>query len=117
MASAPARSSSRCRNTEYTAKLILTSRCPSSDPRRHHVGGVLGPTPLDAAIVNTAQPSPKVLKRYSQEGAEPVDPDIDAIEALGVRAVARPVASSRHLMRHDPEALADAIIECLAGQA
>src|SRR5436190_13500499 len=84
--------------------------------RQDQLGGVLGPTPLEAAIVNTAQPSPKVLKRYTQEGAAPVDPDIDAIEALGVQAVPRPIASSRHLMRHDPEALADAIIEWLAGR-
>ena len=76
----------------------------------------LGPTPLEAAIVNTAQPSPKVLKRYSQEGAQPVEPDIEAIEALGVQVVARPIASSRHLMRHDPDALADAIMEWLSAR-
>jgi uncharacterized cofD-like protein len=76
----------------------------------------LGPTPLEAALVNTAQPSPKVLKRYSQEGARPVDADVEAIEALGVQVVARPIASSRHLMRHDADALADAIMEWLSSQ-
>jgi uncharacterized cofD-like protein len=76
----------------------------------------LGPTPLEAALVNTAQPSPKVLKRYSQEGARPVDADVEAIEALGVQVVARPIASSRHLMRHDAAALADAIMEWLSAQ-
>ena len=56
------------------------------------------------------------LKRYSQEGAERVDPDIEAIEALGVQVVARPIASSRHLMRHDSDGLADAIMEWLSAR-
>lgn len=77
----------------------------------------LDPVPLDAAIVNTAQPSPKVLKRYSQEGAEPVDPDVEAIEARGVQTIARPIASSRHLMRHDADGLADTIMEWLSARA
>jgi uncharacterized cofD-like protein len=73
----------------------------------------LGPAVLDAAVINTAQPTPKVGLRYAAEGAYPVEADIDAVEALGVRAVARPLASSRYFMRHDPNALADTLLEWL----
>ncbi|MCC6174888.1 MAG: YvcK family protein [Chloroflexi bacterium] len=73
----------------------------------------LAPASLEAAIVNVATPSPKVLKRYADEGAFPVEPDVDAIEAMGIQAVARPLASSRHLMRHDSVLLAEAILDWL----
>jgi uncharacterized cofD-like protein len=73
----------------------------------------LAPASLDAAIVNIATASPKVLKRYADEGSFPVEADVDAIAGLGVEAVARPLASSRHLMRHDPVALAGALMEWL----
>jgi uncharacterized cofD-like protein len=73
----------------------------------------IGPAVLDAAVINTAQPAPKVALRYAAEGAYPVEADIDAVEALGVRAVARPLASSRYFMRHDPDALAETLLEWL----
>ena len=76
----------------------------------------LGATPLDAALVNTELPSPKVLQRYAGEGAMPVEADIEAIEAMGVQVIAQPVASSRHLMRHDPALLADTLIDWFSAQ-
>ncbi len=67
----------------------------------------LAPVRLDAAVVNTAPPPrPDVLCRYLAEGAEPVEPDIDAIETLRVEAIAGPVASADFPARHDPAALA-----------
>ena len=77
----------------------------------------LAPASLDAVVVNTAQPPPKVLQRYAREGAFPVDPDIEAIESLGIRVVARPLASARYLVRHDPASLAQTLLEWLDGQA
>jgi len=77
----------------------------------------LGTVPLDAVIVNTELPSSKVRQRYATEGALPVNADIEAIESLGIRhVIARPLASSRHLMRHDPAVLAEAILEWLTAQ-
>jgi uncharacterized cofD-like protein len=77
----------------------------------------LGSVPLDAVIVNTALPSPKVLKRYAAEGALPVDADVETIESMGVpHVIARPLSSSRHLMRHDSDALAETIMDWLAAQ-
>lgn len=77
----------------------------------------LGTAPLEAVIVNTGLPSPKVLQRYASEGALPVDADIETIESMGIpHIIARPLSSSRHLMRHDPVALAEAVIEWLAAQ-
>lgn len=77
----------------------------------------LGPSHLDAVAVNTGQPSPKVLARYAEEGALPVEADLDTIASMGIQTIARPLASSRHLMRHDSRILADAIMEWLRAQA
>jgi hypothetical protein len=41
---------------------------------------------FDYALVNTAPFSPETLARYAAEGASPIVPDIERIEALGVRA-------------------------------
>jgi uncharacterized cofD-like protein len=76
----------------------------------------LAPTSIDAALVNTAAASPRVLKRYADEGARPVEADIEAIQSMGIQVIARPLASSRHLMRHDSAALAQAIMDWLHAQ-
>lgn len=74
----------------------------------------LSPARLDAVIVNTAKAPEKVLQRYARQGAYPVEADLDALAALGVEVVARPLASTRYLVRHDPRALADTLVEWLA---
>jgi uncharacterized cofD-like protein len=73
----------------------------------------LNPVPLDAVIVNTSHPPPKVLQRYERQGAFPVEVDSERIAALGVQVVARPLASTRYLVRHDPAALADTLTDWL----
>jgi uncharacterized cofD-like protein len=66
----------------------------------------LAPARLDAVIVNTATPPPKVCQRYASQGAFPVEVDDDVLRQLGVELVAGNLASSRYFMRHDPVALA-----------
>jgi len=55
---------------------------------------------FDYALVNTAPVSPKTLARYAAEGASPITPDVDRIEALGVRCIAGDFASDESLVRH-----------------
>jgi uncharacterized cofD-like protein len=70
----------------------------------------LQPAVLDAVLVNTQHPPVKVLQRYAREGAQPVEVDADVIESWGIQVIARPLVSARHLIRHDPAALADALL-------
>ena len=42
---------------------------------------------FDYALINTAPVSPAMLLRYAAEGAVPIEPDIDRVEAMGVRCV------------------------------
>jgi len=55
---------------------------------------------FDYALVNTASFSPQTLARYAAEGASPIIPDIERIEALGVRVLAGNFASEESVVRH-----------------
>jgi len=56
---------------------------------------------FDYAVVNTPSFSAETLARYAQEGAAPVLPDIDRIEALGVQCVVCNFAREDTYIRHD----------------
>ena len=55
---------------------------------------------FDYALVNTAPFSPQTLARYAAEGAAPIVPDIERMEALGVRVIAGDFASEESVVRH-----------------
>src|SRR5208283_2525596 len=55
---------------------------------------------FDYALVNTGSFSPETLARYAAEGAAPIVPDTDRIEAMGVRAIAGDFVSEEGLVRH-----------------
>jgi len=55
---------------------------------------------FDCALINTAPFSPETLARYEAEGAAPIVPDIDRIQALGVRCIAGDFASEEAVVRH-----------------
>ncbi len=55
---------------------------------------------FDYALVNTATFSPATLARYAVENASPIIPDIERIEALGVRCIAGDFASEENVVRH-----------------
>ncbi|TMI81586.1 MAG: YvcK family protein [Bacillati bacterium ANGP1] len=70
---------------------------------------------FDYVLVNTRRPrNQELLARYAREGGEPVEPDIDAIRALGVRPVAEDVISEEELVRHDPRKIATVLLQLLA---
>jgi uncharacterized cofD-like protein len=66
---------------------------------------------FDYAIVNTGRFSDETLARYAAEGASPIMPDIERIEALGVHCVAGDFASEDRLVRHTANRVADALLE------
>ncbi|MGO9777409.1 MAG: gluconeogenesis factor YvcK family protein [Terracidiphilus sp.] len=55
---------------------------------------------FDYALVNTAAFSAETLARYAAEGASPITPDIERIEALGVRCIPGDFASEGNVVRH-----------------
>jgi len=70
---------------------------------------------FDYVLVNTRRPrNQALLARYSQEGAEPVEPDVEAIRALGVRPVSEDLISEEELVRHDPRKIAAVLLQLVA---
>ena len=65
---------------------------------------------FDFAIVNTGQFSPETVARYAAEGATPIEPDVEHIEALGVRCVTGNFASEENVVRHTASRLADVVL-------
>ena len=55
---------------------------------------------FDCALVNTAPFSSDTLARYAATGSSPIIPDIERIEALGVRCIAGDFASEENVVRH-----------------
>ena len=78
-----------------------------------HIERIYGHTraPIfDCAIVNTGQFSPETLARYAAEGAAPILPDIERIEALGLRVIAGDFASEENVVRHAADRVAGALL-------
>jgi uncharacterized cofD-like protein len=65
---------------------------------------------FDCALVNTGTFSPETLARYAAEGASPIVPDIERIEALGVRCIAGDFASEESVVRHSPGRVTGALL-------
>jgi uncharacterized cofD-like protein len=62
-------------------------------------------------LVNAAAPDLARIRPYLDRGALPIVVDRDALEALGCRVCARDVLSVGEKVRHDPLALAQAVLE------
>ncbi|HTV72876.1 MAG TPA: gluconeogenesis factor YvcK family protein [Candidatus Acidoferrales bacterium] len=66
----------------------------------------------DYAIVNEQAPR-RLLEAYAEEGQIPVQPDIEAIEAMGLRVVGANVISETQTVRHDSARLAEVLIHVI----
>jgi len=64
------------------------------------------------AIVNL-EPPRRLLETYKVGGQVPVEPDREAVEALGVRVVGAGVISETDTVRHDPQRLAEAVLKLI----
>jgi len=64
-------------------------------------------------LANTAMPSEEARRRYAEQGAMVVRPDIECIEHMGYRALAADFLNETNLVRHDPDKLAQAILEII----
>jgi uncharacterized cofD-like protein len=66
----------------------------------------------DYVIVND-EPPHKLLMTYAEERQEPVIPDIERIKALGVIPIRAQMISENLTVRHNPEKLADQVLEVI----
>ena len=67
---------------------------------------------FDHCLINSRTIPPHMLEAYDLEGASPTQVDTKALEAMGVTAFHAPVARwANGLVRHDPDDLAQAIME------
>jgi uncharacterized cofD-like protein len=70
-----------------------------------------GPGVIDYMVVNGQDVAPDLQHTYAEQEAFPVIPDIEAIEALGVKAVTANIISETNLVRHDPLKLSRTIMQ------
>jgi uncharacterized cofD-like protein len=66
--------------------------------------------PIHDVLVNSAPIPSRLAERYAAEGAVPIAPDVHALHALGCRAVRADLLAPGHLVRHDPDKLARAVL-------
>jgi len=72
----------------------------------------LGPGIFDTILVNDNFNIPSsLLQRYAEEGAYPVQPDLERLQKMGVRVVTADVLSPGEVIRHDPEKLAKVLLK------
>jgi uncharacterized cofD-like protein len=72
-----------------------------------HCDGILFPH----ILLNDGMPSPDILKKYSVENAALVEIDRDRLRSLGLRLVERDLLAQDVGIRHDPDRLAQAVME------
>jgi uncharacterized cofD-like protein len=66
---------------------------------------------FDFAVINRKPVSPRLLRRYKAQGAEPVDPSLDELEKLGVRYVTGRFLQEHNVVRHDELRLARLLLD------
>jgi uncharacterized cofD-like protein len=65
---------------------------------------------FDYALVNTSPFSPQTLARYAEEGATAIVPDVERIEAMGVRCIVGDFASEDSVVRHASQRVTGALL-------
>ena len=66
---------------------------------------------FDYALLNTAPVSEAVRERYAAEGAEVIEPDVERIEAMGIRCITGNFAAEGDVLRHASERVAATVLE------
>jgi uncharacterized cofD-like protein len=66
---------------------------------------------FDYALINTALVTGTVQKRYAVEGAEAIQPDVERIEAMGIRCITGNFAAEGDILRHEAGHVARTLLE------
>jgi uncharacterized cofD-like protein len=74
-----------------------------------------GLSKIDIAILNTKMPSDNLLRRYIEQGQEPVVADVAKIAKEGITVYAEDlIGENEDFIRHDPERLTDVILRAVS---
>jgi uncharacterized cofD-like protein len=65
---------------------------------------------FDYALVNTGAISEEIRQRYAAEGAELIQPDIERIEAMGIRCITGNFAAEGSVLRHASDRVAEQLL-------
>jgi uncharacterized cofD-like protein len=65
---------------------------------------------FDYVVVNTKQATPRTLRRYRAQGAEPVDPSLEELDQLGLRYITGELLQEEGVVRHDQTRLTHLLI-------
>ena len=65
---------------------------------------------LDYVIVNSEEISDEQKALYRAKGQEPISPDIEKIEHMGIQVIPARLVSKSDMVRHDPQKLARALM-------
>ncbi|HEX4808815.1 MAG TPA: YvcK family protein [Bryobacteraceae bacterium] len=65
----------------------------------------------DCVVLNTAPISPALKRKYAKQSVMPVENDFEKLAALGVKVVTADLVGDANLVRHDPEALAEIVLD------
>lgn len=69
---------------------------------------------INYCIYDTGEIIPEYVRRYNEQGADIVEQDIKKVKELGIRVIKRNFSVIEdHSIRHDPELLANSIIELI----
>src|SRR5271154_1487715 len=66
---------------------------------------------FDFVVINRAQVSPRLRRRYAAQGAEPVDPSFGELDRMGLKYVTGDIAQQGSVVRHDQTRLAQLLLE------
>ena len=69
-----------------------------------------GPGLIDMTIINTDPIPEEMLKRYAEEGSQPVLADLDKVRSMGVTPLGARIIVKTNLIRHDAGKLAELIL-------
>ncbi len=76
------------------------------------------PDLVDICLANSAPVQPELLSRYREEDAVPLTVDRERIRAMGLELVERPLSDEKgSYARHDPDRLAQAILDIYRNKA
>jgi uncharacterized cofD-like protein len=66
---------------------------------------------FDFVVINRRPVTPRLLRRYGTEGAEPVDPSLEELDQLGLRYVTGDLLQEAGVVRHDQGRLTRLLID------
>jgi len=66
---------------------------------------------LDYVVVNTRPIGGALRRKYARQKALPVENDLDRLTKMGLAVIARDLAQESDKVRHDPEAVAQVVLE------